>query len=147
MATHTAPTEHATAWPSTQEALDRLVDQIARLRADLRSLTGQGIEEGALRLDVATTERRLRRLGAVVARCHVTHDVEAVAIGRAVTVRHADGSTATYRLVAPTDGVPHDGSISADSPLGLAILGARRGDVVEVRTAAGSRSVVVVSVD
>ena len=140
-------TEHAT-WPSTQEALDGLVNEVARLRADLRVLTGQGIEEGAFRLDVASAERRLRTLDAAVERCHVTDDARAVAIGRRATVHHADGSSTSYRLVAPTDGDPGDGCISADSPLGQAILGARPGDVVQVRTAVGSpRSLVIVSVE
>jgi transcription elongation GreA/GreB family factor len=146
MTTETSqPTDRGT-WPSTQDALDTLVDEVARLRADLRALTGQGIEEGALRLDVAIAERRLRTLHAVVDRCSVTDDAGAVAIGRRVTLRYADGATESYRVVAPPDGVLDDGSISVDSPLGQAVLGARQGDVIEVRTAAGCRSLVVVAV-
>ena len=134
-------------WPLTQEALTRLVDEVARLREDLTTMTGQGIEEGAFRLDVAVAERRLRTLHSVLDRCHVTDDQHVVAIGRRATLEDRDSGTASYEIVAPGDGEPNDGCISADSPLGQAILGARAGDVVDVHAPAGAWSVVVVAVE
>jgi transcription elongation GreA/GreB family factor len=134
-------------WPLTSAARSKLIDDIARMREDLTSLTGQGLEEGIVRLPVALTERRLETLEEVLARAEIVDGIRCVAIGRRATLCEDGGDSMTYEIVLPGDGNPSKGCISADSPLGEAILGARPGDVVEVAAPAGRWSVTLVSID
>src|SRR3954471_20815569 len=130
--------EKTSGFPLTTEALRQLVDEIARMREDLSSLTGQGLEEGIVRLPVALAARRLETLKDVLARSEIVDGTRRAAIGRRATLSEDGGASMTYEIVFPGDGAPADGCISADSPLGRAILGARAGDVVEVAAPAGS---------
>jgi transcription elongation factor GreA len=140
-------TENARLWPLTSDARSQLIDEIARLRQDIASLTGQGLEEGIVRLPVAIAARRLETLKGVLDRCDIVDDTPCAAIGRRATLRDHDGEPMSYEIVFPGDGDPSRGAVSADSPLGQAILRARAGDIVEVSAPAGSWSVTVVSVD
>ena len=62
-----------------------------------------------------------------------------VRLGSHVTVVE-DGEDApeTYHLVGPTEADPRAGKISHESPLGMALLGHKVGDVVQVRAPAGT---------
>ena len=137
----------AAAWPLTSEARDHLVGELARLRADVAGMAGEGLEEGVLRLPIAMAARRLEILTGVLERSLVVDDLACAAIGRRTIVRDADGVAMTFRIVLPGDGDPDMGWISADSPLGSAVLGASAGDVVEVPAPAGRWWVTVVAVD
>ena len=117
------------------------------MRHDFLSLTGQGLEEGIVQLPVALAARRLETLKDVLDRAEIVDDVRCAAIGRRATLRDDDGESASYEIVFPGDGDPTRGCISADSPLGGAILGSQEGDVVEVNAPAGRRSLTVVSID
>lgn len=132
-------------WPMTEEALHALVDELGRLRADVASLAGAPAE-GVVDLAVVTAARRLDVLSAVLDTAERTNEPERAAIGRRVTILEADGESVTYALVFPGDGDPHQGWISADSPLGSAVLGRGPGDRAEVAAPAGRRVVTVVSV-
>lgn len=137
----------ARSWPLTPEAWERLVDEIAQLRLDVASLAEQGLEEGIVRLPAALAARRLETLTQVLERAELAGDPSSAAIGRRITLRDDTGEATTYRLVFPGDGNPEQGWISADSPLGAAVLGARAGMIVEVAAPAGRWPVTVVDVD
>jgi transcription elongation GreA/GreB family factor len=139
--------EKARPWRLTSRARSKLLEDIARMSAELVSLTGQGLEEGIVRLPVALTERRLETLKAVLAGAEIVEDADRAAIGRRATLCDDAGASTTYEIVLPGDGNPANGQVSADSPLGEAILSARPGDVVEVAAPAGRWSVTLVSVD
>ena len=64
-----------------------------------------------------------------------------------MTLLEEEGDSVTYALVFPGDGDPVQGWISADSPLGAAVLGCTPGDIVEVMAPAGPRVVTVLSVE
>lgn len=145
IATHTI--ERRRSWPLTTEARERLIDEIARVRQELSSLVGQGLEEGIVRLPVAQGGRRLETLEGVLIRAELVDDTPCAAIGRRATLRGADGEVMCYEIVFPGGGDPAEGCISADSPLGQAILGAEAGDAVEVTAPAGRWSVTLVAVD
>lgn len=68
-------------------------------------------------------------------------------IGSAVTIA-ISGSTAPRqcRLVGPLECDLGRGDVSVDSPIGKALLGARRGDVVAAETPGGPRSVEILQV-
>ena len=141
------PIEDARPWPLTRQAWDELVDEVARLREDVTLMTGQGLEEGIVRLPVTLALRRLETLRGVLDRCQVVDDSACAAIGRRATLRDDQGEAMTYEIVVPGDGDPDMGCISADSPLGGAILGAKVGDVVEISAPGGSWFATVVTVE
>ena len=132
--------------PLTREAWDRCQDEIARLRDEITQMNGQGLEEGVLRLPVAIAASRLAVLKDVLDRSQVVDDTPCAAIGRRVTLQAADEEAMRYEIVLPGSGDPSVGWISADSPLGDAILGAEPGDVVDVDAPGGRWSVTVVAV-
>jgi transcription elongation GreA/GreB family factor len=132
-------------WPMTGEAWSTLVDELARLRADLASLAGE-LADGVVDLAVIKAARRLDVLSAVLAAAERIHEPEGAVIGRRFTVLEPEGESVTYSLVFPGDGDPAQGCISADSPLGSAVLGCVPGDRVEVTAPVGRRFVTVLSV-
>jgi hypothetical protein len=132
-------------WPMTPQAHSHLLDELAQLRLDVSALAGQGLEEGIVRLPVARAAQRLKVLGAVVDGAEVAK-APYVVIGSCVRVRDAEGKTVEYSIVFPGDGDPLRGWVSADSPLGAAVLGHEQGAEVIVNAPAGSWSVSVVEV-
>jgi regulator of nucleoside diphosphate kinase len=66
---------------------------------------------------------------ALVPSPHVAPDV--VTMYSRVCVRDEHGHDAVYTLCYPTDAEPAEGFVSVLSPLGAALLGARRGEAVE----------------
>jgi transcription elongation GreA/GreB family factor len=130
----------------TKEAWLTLVDELGRLRSDVASLAG-GLAHGVADLAVVKAVRRLDVLSAVFDSAEQIHEPEQAVIGRRVTVLEAEGESVIYTLVFPGDGDPAQGWISADSPLGSAILGCEPGDRVDVAAPAGRRVVTVVSVE
>jgi GreA/GreB family transcription elongation factor len=133
-------------WPMTGEAWFTLVDELGRLRADVVSLAGE-LPDGVIDLAVIRAARRLDVLSAVLDAAERIHESDQAVIGRRVTVLEPEGESVTYRLAFPGDGDPAQGRISADSPLGSAVLGCWPGDRVEVTAPAGRRVVTVLSVE
>lgn len=65
--------------------------------------------------------------------------------GVRVTVRDSDGD-AIYHVVGPVEADPSAGRISMESPVGRALLGHKKGDVVTVESPSGARSLTVIDV-
>jgi hypothetical protein len=145
----TAPRTNTIArpWPLTSQARRELIDEIARLRQGLSGLGLEWLEAGIMDVPASLLGRRLQTLEAVLERAEVVDAVPCAAIGRKATFRHEDGEVMSYRLVFPGDGDPARGQISADSPLGVAILGASIGESIDVQAPAGSWSVTLVAVE
>jgi transcription elongation GreA/GreB family factor len=134
-------------WLITPEAARNLTREIWRIRRDISALAGDGLEEGVSHLALAQAVRRLESLQATERHADLLDDRDCAAIGRRATVRLADGDVVCYTIVFPGDGDPSRDCISADSPLGSALLGARPGATVEVAAPAGTWSVVVLAVE
>ena len=137
---------------------------LERLRAEVEELETNGRREGAERIRVAREwgdlkenaeyhdaknslallERRITVLrerldNAVVVDTGAGED-GAVAFGSTVeVVDEATGRPAEYTLVGEAEADVGKGMLSADSPVGRALMGARVGDVVSVPTPRGSR--------
>jgi transcription elongation factor GreA len=133
-------------WPMTGEAWHALIDELGRLRTDVVSLARE-LADDVGNLALVKTARRLDLLSAVLDAAERIHEPARAVIGRRVTVLEADGEAVTYALVFPGDGDPRQGWISADSPLGSAVLRRRPGDRVEVSAPAGRRVVTILSVE
>jgi transcription elongation factor GreA len=104
----------------------------------------ENAEYHAAKEDQAHLETRIKRLterlrGATVVDAPPTDG--AVGFGSTVAVRdEASGRTATYTLVGAAEASASDGRLSIESPVAQALLGAREGDAVEVRTPGGTRT-------
>jgi transcription elongation factor GreA len=68
------------------------------------------------------------------------------AIGSRVRVRHAGGEIAEYELVGPVESDPGNGRVSVEAPVGRALVGARRGDVVLIETPRATEQLEILSV-
>lgn len=134
-------------WPMTADAWLSLVDELGQLRVDIAMLAEGDPEGDFVRLPAYKAARRFDVLSAVLDSAHKVHEPERAVIGRRVTLLEEEGHSVTYNLVFPGDGDPAQGWISADSPLGAAVIGSLPGDRVEVTAPAGPRVVTVLSVE
>ena len=135
-------------WPMTGDAWLMLRDELGQLRVDVAALAeGGSADEAVVHIPVFKAARRLESLTAVFDAAEKVHDPNRVVIGRRVTLLEEGGDSVTYAVVFPGDGDPVQGWISADSPLGSAVLERCPGDEVEVVAPAGSRIVTVVSIE
>lgn len=135
-------------WPMTGEAWRTLVDEVGQLRLDVAVLAGASVpDDGVVHLPVLKAARRLDVLSAVLDASEKVHEPDRAVIGRRVTLLEEDGDSITYALVFPGDGDPVQGWVSADSPIGAAVMGCTPGDRVEVIAPAGPRVITVLSVE
>ncbi len=71
---------------------------------------------------------------------------DSVQIGSHVTVKDPEGEAMVYHIVGSAEADPRQGRISNESPVGKALIGHRAGDIVAVRTPAGSVHFTIVSI-
>ena len=111
-----------------EEVLIRL--QRAREMGDLS-------ENGAYktaRFELSDTDRNMRRLqhllkyGVVVS----APADGSIGVGSTVTLEKEDGGTVQYEIVGTYEADPLKGKISLESPMGLALVGKKMGDKIEV---------------
>ena len=134
-------------WPMTGGAWRSLVDELGQLRIEVAALARAGApDNGVVHFPVFKATRRFDVLSAVLDASEKVHEPDRAVIGRRVTVLE-EGESVTYSLVFPGDGDPVQGWISADSPVGAAILGCSPGDIVEVDAPVGRRAVTILSVE
>ncbi len=100
----------------TAEGAERLQVQLTKLRNDRKA-------------DGTTISHLEQTLGSATIVEPPTHP-EAVVFGTTVTLRTADGSSATYRVVGVDEVELHPGGVSWVSPLGRTLLGAEVGSRV-----------------
>ena len=98
----------------------------------------------------AILETRILRLRDQLTRAQVVEAEtggDAIAFGSEVEIAdRASGKRTTYTLVSAVDADAAAGRLSVESPVGQALLGHREGDVVEIPTPKGSRTLEVVSI-
>ena len=72
---------------------------------------------------------------------------DAVGFGSEVTVSDRDsGKERTYTLVSAVDADAAAGRLSVESPVAQALVGARAGDVIEIPTPKGKRTLEVIAI-
>lgn len=145
----------------TQEGLEKL-------KAELRELKTVRRKELAGRLEVAKelgdlsenadyqqakeesawVEGRINQLNDIINRAVVAHVAQSgiASIGSMVTTS-VKGQTRVFNIVGATEADPIHGKISCDSPIGAALLGAKVGDSVTIKTPAGEVEYQVVKVE
>lgn len=145
--------------PISTQALHALREELAELRAEREKVAATLRDENPVgdQADAADELRRAsdvarldERIDAVEGRLREASvagppPTDAVGVGSTVTVRFADGSEATVTLGELAE-PPDLDLVTADSPLGRALLGHRAGDTVAYRTPEGDTTATVVSV-
>lgn len=148
----------------TPAGLARLSDELERLRTSERQVITERIrtsistdadatanpdyqaareEQGLLEARIARLERRLAT--AVVAQPDAANDV--VDLGERVRLHDLEtGARLEYELVGSLEADPTDGRISAESPLGQALIGRRRGEVAAFQAPKGPRTLRILTV-
>ena len=93
-------------------------------------------EQALLEHRIATLEERLRH-ARVISKKDVAKDV--VSIGSKVKLRDIDAKkTLEYHIVGSAEANPTENKLSNESPVGKAIMGHKKGDVVEVAAPRGT---------
>lgn len=153
--------------------MDRIAisaEELQTIRRELRQLESAGRKEVAARIKTAREWGDLKenaeyhaakedqaRLETWIARLReqvLSADVVEVAastqtVQHGSTVSYTDRETnrqQTFRIVSPFDASPSEGALSVASPVARALIGRRAGDVIEVQTPTGVRSLCVDSI-
>ena len=125
-----------------------IVQRIAEARAlgDLR----ENAEYHAAREDQGMNEAEIRRLEERLASARVvssdTMPTDVVFIGATVKLRDEDGDEDVYRLVGETTGNGDIVEVTANSPMGEALMKARVGETVRVDAPRGTIKFLVVEI-
>ncbi len=141
-----------------------------KLKAELKELKGPRREEIAARLrsaiqmgdlsenadyhkakeDQAFLEGRIMEIEAILRNSVIIEKAAkngVVSIGCLVTIQEEGYDPETYHLVGPTEADPQNGKISYESPIGIAIMGKKVGDVAEAETPSGRIKFKVVKIE
>jgi transcription elongation factor GreA len=143
----------------------RLEQELARVREERRSLaarlggedpedpTGGDSADQADLLersdDLARMDQRITEIGHLIAGLDAPHDSQGLSDGTVVTLRFPDGVVATLRVVAIPEEAPaaqQDQVLTADSPLGRALVGRVAGDTITYAVPGGEAQAKVVAV-
>jgi transcription elongation GreA/GreB family factor len=129
----------------TQEGRRRLAERLRRLRdetlPELTAALDQSAQDPAVQADLDLASREVGRLAHLLKSAgsitEIPEDPDVVQLGDWVTVRTDEGETNRYLIVHPAEAAVDRQRISADSPLAVAALGRRVGDLVEIDAPGG----------
>lgn len=141
----------------------------ARLKAELEELKGPRREELAQRLrsaiqmgdlsenadyhkakeDQGFLEGRIQELEAILRNSVLIEKTnsDSVSIGSHVTIQEEDFDPETYHIVGPAEADPRNGRISHESPIGVALMNKKVGQVAEADTPGGRLKFKVIKVE
>ena len=138
----------------TEEGLARLEEELKHLETVRRHEVGQRIKEAKEFGDIsenseyddakneqAWVESRIAEVSVILAHATVIASPkknDRVGLGSKVELQEkSSGTKRAYQLVGSAEADPDENKISNESPVGQAIMGARKSDVVTVRTPSG----------
>ncbi|HDD55201.1 MAG TPA: transcription elongation factor GreA [Chloroflexi bacterium] len=139
----------------TQEGYDKLKAELEYLRSERRQEVADRLREAldgsplgvdadveveAAKNAQAFVEGRIAYLKSILAQAEIVDDIsktDVVQIGTKVTIETAEKEKESYIVVGRAESDPVEGKISYESPLGSAILGHSKGDVVDVLAPGG----------
>jgi len=148
----------------TPEGLNKLEQELENLkivkRRDVAERIKQAIEFGDISENseyedakneqafiegrIITLEKLLRNVRVIE---HKDNDTDVVHIGAKVTLQDVEfGDEVIYTLVGSAEADPMNKRISNESPVGKAIIGKKKGDIVEVNAPAGNVKYKIVEV-
>lgn len=102
-------------------------------------------EQAKVEAQILELEETLKNIK-IVNESEITTDV--VSVGSIVTIYDETYSEETqYTIVGPTEADPINGKISDQSPIGAALLGAKKGDTVTVSTPGGTVTMRILNIE
>ena len=136
--------------PEGQEALAQELEHLTGVRrrevaqrinkAHQTGGTVDNAEYEETKNEQAFVEGRIADIESILTKALVTRRSKKTAkveFGSSVTVRNSRGARVLYQVVGGAEANPSQGKISESSPVGLALMGRKVGDVVDVETPAG----------
>jgi len=148
----------------TAEGARRMREELEHLKTDAREDLARrlriAIEMGdlsenadyiAAKEEQGFLEGRIQELENILRDTQIIDDMavnkDEVSIGNTVTLKE-DGypDEETYYLVGPKEADPTKGRISHESPIGKAIIGHKKGDVVDIETPGGTIKMTIVKI-
>ena len=116
----------------------------ARAQGDL----SENADYDAARNEQAMIEAKIQELEYKLEHAEIidNKDKGIVDLGSTVTISYDDGETEEYKLVGSMEADPFENKISNESPLGMALLGAKKNQVVEVKAPAGVMKYKILSI-
>jgi transcription elongation factor GreA len=129
----------------TEEGRRRLAERLRRLRdetlPELTAALDQSDHDPAVQADLDLASKEVGRLAHLLENARsiteIPEDPDVVQLGDWVTVRTDEGETSRYLIVHPAEAMVDRQRVSADSPLAIAVLSRRVGDLVEVKAPGG----------
>ena len=139
----------------TKEGYDKIVEELDNLITVRRKEVAERIKEAISYGDIsenseydsakneqAELEDRINKLENMIRKAKIIDDSEIsrdrVSVGLKVMVKEKDsGEETEYSIVGSTEADPFEGKISNESALGTALLGKKKGDVVEIQVPDG----------
>lgn len=141
-----------------------------KLKAELKELKGPRRQEIAARLraaiqmgdlsenadyhkakeDQAFLEGRIMEIEAILRNSAIIEksaNQGVVSLGSIVTIQEEGYEPETYHLVGPAEADPRNGRISHESPIGIAVMDKKVGDVVEAETPGGRIKFKIVKIE
>ena len=131
----------------TKEERERIKVAIAEARSfgDL----SENAEYDEARNEQAKNEARIKELDELIQHAVVVddslQDAKTVGLGSTVKVER-NGAEVEYKIVGSNEADPFDNKISDVSPVGKALIGAKKGDMVQVDVPSGTISLKVLDV-
>lgn len=134
----------------TAAGLRKLEEDVARLTADRNRLAGVPSDDADAKRELQVVEQRLRYFRQNLAIAEMVGPADGpsdiVRFGATVTVRHANGTEEKYRIVG-VDEIDSDRNwVSWLSPIARALMNARAGSRVSLRTPRGEQQLEVVRI-
>ncbi len=131
------------------EALKSRRGEIAEKIAEARDYgdLSENAEYDAAREDQGLVESRIAEIEDIIMNAELikTSRKSTVGIGSKVELKNGT-KTVNYHVVGPVEANPIEGKISNESPIGLALMGKKEGDIATVTTPKGSIDYTLVKV-
>lgn len=105
--------------------------KVARDQGDL----SENAEYQSARTEQERLESRISEIEHILANSDVIKKPKGdnkVQIGSTVTLKHASGKEMSFQVVGTVEADPLNGKISDESPMGMALIGHKLGDTVEI---------------
>lgn len=116
----------------------------ARALGDL----SENADYDAARDEQAQVEGRIKELEYKIEHCEIIENKKknSVSLGSKVVIKYDDGETDEYMIVGSLEADPFNNRISNESPIGVAVMGKKQGDVVSVASPNGSYEVTIMEI-
>ena len=140
----------------TEEGLAKLEDELQDLKVNKRKEVAVKIKEAREQGDLSENaeydaakdeqrdiELRIEEIESILKNAEVVSskdmDASAINIGSTVIIQdETSGEEMEYKIVGSTEADILGGKISNESPVGMALIGAKAGDIVDVETPSGA---------